>query len=163
MTNTGVAVFDSTVQKTRAWLNEIQQQLGWSESEDFPATQRSYTVLRAVLFALRDGLPASECAQLAGQMPMLVRGIFFEAWHPQRHTRYKSKEEFYERVAENMRGVNVVRPDVATATVCTVLMKHISAGEISDVLAVLPFEVAELFINAVASTGSDGPVEPAAA
>lgn len=157
---TGITVFDATVQKTHAWLGEICEQLDWKESDSFPAKQRAYNVLRAVLFALRDGVPTEEAAQLAGQMPMLVRGIFFESWKPSKHVRYKSAEEFYRSVAKNMGGANVVRPDAAAAAVITVLVTHVSAGEMADVVATLPREIGQLFIDAVASTSEGGPVEP---
>jgi uncharacterized protein (DUF2267 family) len=39
-------------------------------------------VLRAVLHNLRDRLTINEAADLGDQLPMLIRGIYYEAWHP---------------------------------------------------------------------------------
>jgi hypothetical protein len=61
--------------RTNEWLKEIEEALG-------PDRHRAYQALRAVLHCLRDRLTLSEAAQLADQLPMLVRGIYYEAWHP---------------------------------------------------------------------------------
>jgi uncharacterized protein (DUF2267 family) len=75
MSSTGPAVFDETVQKINTWLKEISQSLGSDR-------HRAYQALRAVLHCLRDRLTFQEAAQLGDQLPMLVRGIYYEAWHP---------------------------------------------------------------------------------
>ena len=41
-----------------------------------------YQVLRAVLHSLRDRLTINEAADLGDQLPILIRGIYYEAWHP---------------------------------------------------------------------------------
>jgi uncharacterized protein (DUF2267 family) len=74
-TMSATAVFDETVQKTNLWLKEIAQALGSDR-------HRAYQALRAVLHCLRDRLTIDEAAQLGDQLPMLVRGIYYEAWHP---------------------------------------------------------------------------------
>ena len=71
MIKTHVAPFDSTLQTTNIWLNEIQEHLGWGEDH-----QRAYHALRAVLHALRDRLPVDHAAALAAQLPMLIRGFY---------------------------------------------------------------------------------------
>src|SRR5882757_3513437 len=71
MSITGLAVFDETVQKTNRWLKEIAEELG----VDRP---HAYRALRAVLHGLRDRLTIDETAQLGDQLPMLIRGIYFE-------------------------------------------------------------------------------------
>jgi uncharacterized protein (DUF2267 family) len=73
MSATGLEVFDETLQKTSIWLKEIEQAIG-------PDRHRAYHALRAVLHCLRDRLTVNEAAQLADQFPMLIRGIYYEAW-----------------------------------------------------------------------------------
>jgi uncharacterized protein (DUF2267 family) len=67
-------VFDRTLYKTHTWLKEIMEVLG---TED---RHRAYMALRAVLHALRDRLTVEEVAQLGAQLPMLIRGLYYEGW-----------------------------------------------------------------------------------
>ena len=76
MTQTSLAAFDSTLQTTNIWLSDVLERLGW------PDHRRAYHALRAVLHALRDRLPVDQAAALAAQLPMLVRGFYYEGWHP---------------------------------------------------------------------------------
>ena len=68
-----VDAFQITLQKTGEWLRDIRQLLEW-ESD-----QRAYLALRAVLHTLRDRLPVVEAVHLGSQLPMLVRGFYYEA------------------------------------------------------------------------------------
>ena len=43
---------------------------------------RGLSGLRAVLHALRDRLPVAEAAHLGAQLPMLVRGFYYDCWKP---------------------------------------------------------------------------------
>jgi uncharacterized protein (DUF2267 family) len=77
MSLTGLAAFDSSIHLTNGWLKELSEILQWREDRG-----RAYLALRAVLHALRDRLTVSEVADLAAQLPMVVRGFFYEGWHP---------------------------------------------------------------------------------
>src|SRR3954451_5408348 len=76
MSTTGLDVFDTTVQKTNSWLNDIMHEMDWQER------RKAYQALRSTLHALRDRLTVDEAAQLAAQLPMLVRGFYYEGWDP---------------------------------------------------------------------------------
>src|SRR5207249_4578104 len=76
MTATGLDVFDATIQKTNSWLDDVMQVGGW------PDRHTAYRALRATLHALRDRLIIDEVAQLGAQLPMLIRGLYYEGWDP---------------------------------------------------------------------------------
>jgi uncharacterized protein (DUF2267 family) len=140
MSMTGLSVFDTTVQKTNLWLKELMTVLGWEQK------QKAYDALRAVLHALRDRLTVDETAQLGAQLPMLIRGIYYEGWDPSRKPeRVRHKEEFLARIQQGFRAGDLIDPEEVARAVFTVLENRVSAGEIQDVESVLPAEMRELW------------------
>ncbi len=78
MTATHANIIDRSVEKAHIWLNDLAEELGTSDQ------QYAYRVLRAVLHALRDRLAVDEAAQLAAQLPIFIRGVFYDGWDPSR-------------------------------------------------------------------------------
>jgi uncharacterized protein (DUF2267 family) len=128
-----VEIIDRSVEKTHAWLNELAAELG---SEDH---RYAYRVLRAVLHALRDRLTVDEAAQLAAQLPELIRGIYYEGWDPSRTpVRYHASRPFLDRIAGEALLGGGSEASFAAEAVLDVLRHHISAGEFEQVLVMLP-------------------------
>jgi uncharacterized protein (DUF2267 family) len=137
---TSLDVFDTTVQKTNRWLNELMQVLGWQQK------QKAYLALRAVLHALRDRLTVEEVAQLGAQLPMLIRGFYYEGWDPTgKPSKIRQREQFLSRIGQQFKGDNSVDPEHVARAVFTVLAKRVSEGEIEDVKQVLPEEIRDLW------------------
>ena len=139
MSVTGLEVFDATVQKTNIWLKDIMETLGWQDRHE------AYLALRATLHALRDRLTIEETTQLAAQLPMLVRGFYYEGWDPTgKPLRERHKDEFLSRIRDEMRPYAVDYEQVARA-VFSVMANRVSEGEIEDVERVLPESLRELW------------------
>src|SRR5438045_1662639 len=103
MSQTGLAVFDTTLQKTHLWLREIMNEMNWDDEH------RAYLALRAVLQTLRDRLNVDEAAHLGAQLPMLIRGIYFEGWKPsETPRRERILEQFLDRIRAHF--VNEIAP-----------------------------------------------------
>ena len=68
MSTVGLESLDHTVELTHIWINELDDRLGWNNK------RRSYRLLKAVLQVLRDWLQLGEAADLAAQLPTLLRG-----------------------------------------------------------------------------------------
>jgi uncharacterized protein (DUF2267 family) len=135
---TGLDTFDTTVHKTNAWLNELKQELGWDDRH------AAYLALRATLHALRDRLPVEEVAQLGAQLPMLVRGFYYEGWDPTgKPVKLRQKEAFLVWIAQQF--PNLVDPDQIARAVFRMLARRVSEGEIEDVKHVLPAGIRELW------------------
>jgi uncharacterized protein (DUF2267 family) len=111
-----------------------------------PDRHRAYQALRAVLHCLRDRLTVDEAAQLGDQLPMLVRGIYYEAWHPAgKPEKIRSREEFLAKIHTHLPKARSINPENAARAVFQVLEKHVTAGEISDVMRTLPQDIRELW------------------
>lgn len=139
MSATGLPVFDDTIQKTNIWLNEVMDELG-------PDRQRAYHALRAVLHTLRDRLTTEEAAHLSAQLPMLIRGIYFEGWDPQRQpSKQRSSEQFVADVSSRLQMVGPVNPESATRAVFRAIDRHVTAGETADVKDMLTEDIRTLW------------------
>lgn len=139
MSTTGLEVFDQTLQKTNIWLKDIMGQVG-------PDRQRAYHALRAVLHTLRDRLTVEEAAHLSAQLPLLIRGIYFEGWHPaHKPTRERAQEEFLEQVEARLQGIEPINPETATRVVLEVLERHVDPAEAAHVKHMLPKAIRELW------------------
>jgi uncharacterized protein (DUF2267 family) len=137
---TGLAAFDSTLEKTNAILKQIEQANGWPKERRI----QSYHALRAVLHAVRDRLTVEEAAQLSAQLPMLVRGIYFEGWDPTRVPVKMNREEFLARIRGEFRYSLSGGIERLFETVVQALRRHVTDGEWEDVRANLPKDLAEL-------------------
>jgi len=133
-------VFSSTLQKTNVWLNEINELLHWDSH------QKAYHGLRAVLHALRDRLPVPEAAHLGAQLPMLVRGFYYENWKPAcTPVKVRTPQEFYDAVQENFTADHNINPLRLTQAVMKVLSAHLSPGELEKVRGIFPPHLREIW------------------
>lgn len=128
MSITGITPLDHAPQVVAEWLNELNADLGWSEQG------WAYLLLRETLHAIRDQLSVNEAADLAAQLPVLVRGIFFEGWQPAAMPiRARSKADLLARVASKFGKTPLPDPERAVVAVLDVLRRHVSSGEIAQV------------------------------
>ena len=122
-----------SVEKTHIWLKEVAEELGDDDRV------YAYRALRAVLHTLRDRLSVDVAAKLASQLPTLIRGIYYEDWDPSRTPlAIHGMDAFLDHVAREGRMAGETEASIAVTAVARVLRSHVSAGEIDDVLAVLP-------------------------
>jgi len=139
MTTTHVDVIDRSVEKTHVWLNDLAEELA---SED---GHHAYRVLRAFLHALRDHLTVDEAAALAAQLPIFVRGVFYEGWDPSRTPEHaRDIESFLQRIASEAGLAGETEASFAATAASRVMRRHVSAGEGDSVLRALPHHLREL-------------------
>jgi uncharacterized protein (DUF2267 family) len=140
MSITGLDVFDTTVQKTNNWLHDLKQVLRW------PDKHKIYLALRVTLHALRDRLTVEEVAHLGAQLPMLVRGFYYEGWDPtDKPLRQRHKEQFLARIEQQFKDDDSVDPEVVVRAVFFVLAHRVTEGEIEDIKQILPVEIRDLW------------------
>jgi uncharacterized protein (DUF2267 family) len=140
MSTTGVDVFDATLHKTHVWLKELMEELEWDDPH------KALAALRVTLGALRDRLTVEEVAQLGAQMPMLVRGMYYEGWDPtDKPLRERHKKAFLAHIKAHFHSDPFVDPERVAEAVFLVLDRHISRGELDDIRHTLPRELRELW------------------
>lgn len=131
---------ERTVQKMFEWLKEIGQALG---SED---KYRAYHALRSVLHHLRDRLSVDDSANLAAELPMLIRGLYYEGWQPSKvPLKIRHKDEFLDLIRQDFSQEPEVDAEKIARAVFSVLERHISEGEAKEILQSLPKQIREIF------------------
>lgn len=133
-------LFASTIQKTHLWVNDVMRRLDWDDPH------RAFSTLRAVLHTLRDSLSVDEAAALGAQLPLLVRGAYYEGWQPAHMPRrVKLQRDFLDHVAEQLHGYEgLVDIEEATRAVLGTLSDHVSSGEAEHLARILPVDVSLL-------------------
>jgi uncharacterized protein (DUF2267 family) len=135
MAATGLDVFDKTLQTTNIWLDEIMEVVG-------PDRQVAWHALGAVLRTLRDRLTLGLAAHLGSQLPLLVRGLYYDQWEPEdKPDKTRSLEEFLERVGGQLENIRPVNVQEGTRAVFHVLSRHLDRGQTVKVRDALPEDI----------------------
>lgn len=135
-----VEAFDTTLEKTYAWLNELAEELGTGNRH------QAYEVLRAFLHALRDRLPVESAVHLGAQLPMLVRGFYYEGWNPA----HKPDKMHLDGFLDHVRREANLDPDQVEAAVraaSRTLQRHVTEGELAKSLGILPNDIFRLLVS----------------
>jgi uncharacterized protein (DUF2267 family) len=138
MSETGFSSFDATIEKTNHILRDIEQAYGWPKER----RNQSYGALRTVLHALRDRLTVDVSAQLAAQLPMLVRGIYYDGWDPSAVPIKMDREAFLARIRLEFPYSIEGGIGHLVDTVLQILRQHITQGEWDHVKSTLPKDLA---------------------
>jgi uncharacterized protein (DUF2267 family) len=123
--------FNPHVKATDEWLDELMRDLAWHDR------QRSWSALLSVLHALRDGLGREEAFYLGAQLPVLLRGFYYEGWHPRIH-RTVSRDAFLERIRDGLHHDVAVDAERVARVVMTQLAGRMPSAELESVKAATP-------------------------
>jgi len=138
------SLFQTTLSKSVAWVDEMRAQLALRDPH------LALHALRAGLHALRDRLPPGEAVDLGAQLPMLIRGLYYEGWRlAGRPERPRNVEELCAAVRADLDDPRLDPQDVLHATI-RLLAAHVTGGEIDDVLHVLPGPISAFLSDALA-------------
>ncbi|MEV4070748.1 DUF2267 domain-containing protein [Nonomuraea fuscirosea] len=140
MAETGYAPFNRTVDKTNRVLREIEEAHGWTPER----RNQSYAALRAVLHALRDRLTVDESAQLAAQLPLLIRGVYYDGWRPSTVPVKAHRKEFLDRISRELAFELQESEEDLVKKVLRALRKHITDGEWEDVKSTMPKDLTSI-------------------
>jgi uncharacterized protein (DUF2267 family) len=140
MSATGLEVFDTTLQETNHWLKLMMGELGTD------SRRTAFGALRSSLHALRDRIGVDHAAHLGAQMPMLLRGAYYEGWHPAvTPTRELRLDEFIDHVAAELPRDCQLDPGEAARACFVVMNQCLDRGEMIKLKQILPHEVLDLW------------------
>jgi len=127
MNHAALSSFAHAAQQAQQWVNELAADLNWNE-------HKAYRLLKSVLHTLRDWLSQEEMADLSAQLPVLIRGIYFEGWKPAGTPVWeRKKRDFVIGVRASFGAEAPVDMDASIQAVFKLLDRHISHGEIVQV------------------------------
>jgi uncharacterized protein (DUF2267 family)/CBS domain-containing protein len=150
MSANGIGAFDKTVQTGNLWLKDIEAELGCDR-------HTAWHVLGVVLRALRDRLPADDAAHLAAQLPLVVRGSFYDQYRPSAQPAdMRTRFEFVAVVTQGLMDTGPVDPEEAIGAVLKVLESHVGPDEAAKVRHELPEDIRSLW--PVADQLADGQI-----
>ena len=128
----GLQDLRAALSETEAWIDDVMRRLGWHDRE------RVYLVLLATLHALRDCLPRDEAIYIGAHLPPLLRGLYYEGWHPGARLAAKSRSAFLERIHDGVHRDPGIDVEEAARIVFAALAARLPAGELEDAKAATP-------------------------
>jgi uncharacterized protein (DUF2267 family) len=102
------------------------------------------------LHAVRDRLPTELVAHLGAELPMLVRGIYYDGWHPSAaKLKAAHAEDFCESMRRELTGHDELRHvEKVARTVLRALDQRLEPGQVDHILAALPERARRLWQDA---------------
>lgn len=143
MSDTQLSALDHTIQQTNLWLKKLESE------HHFRDRHHAYSALRAVLHALRDRLTVEQAVHMGAQLPMLVRGIFYEGWHVgTKPVLDRQVDEFAAHVAQQLPPQFPRDPISTTKAVFDLLWQELDPGESAKIVDALPVPLRALWPEA---------------
>ena len=130
---TGAPILETSLQRAHEWLHDIERGLGFNNEH------AAYAALRATLHAVRDRLPVELVAHFGAGLPTMIRGIYYDGWHPSAsRLREAHSEDFAEAMRRELHGhaelQNVEQVALAVMGVMHERMEHRQIDHIVDAL-----------------------------
>ena len=138
MSEQGLETIQTTVQKTHEWIARIAESMHMEKRD-------AWKSLRSVLQTLRDRLAVDLAVHFGAQLPMLVRGLYYEGWEPSKVPIKMSREEFLAVVQSRIIADRVVDPVETVQNVLAVVANHIGNGEMQKIMGAFPHDMQSFF------------------
>jgi len=129
---TAIENLTSAASAAEDWIDDLMRRLGWHDR------QRVYLALLATLHALRDCLGRDEAVYLGAQLPALLRGLYYEGWHPGARATARTRSVFLERIHDGVHRDPAIDPEQVARAVMAQLSARLPAAELEDAKAATP-------------------------
>lgn len=130
---------NNAMQATQNWISDLAWRLRWHDRE------RVYRALIATLHALRDCLDCDEAVYIGAQLPALLRGFYYEGWHPGRRAIATTRNSFLGRIEDGVHCDPAVDAEEIARSVLGQLTGRLSAAEIEEAKAATPRALHDLW------------------
>jgi uncharacterized protein (DUF2267 family) len=126
-----VPILENNIHQTMDWIYAIEEACHWDDDNQ----KKAFTALRAVLHQLRDLLGLEEAAHLSAQLPLVIRGIFFENWNPKPGSASRvEKSEFLGLISKGLYPYRDMDVEKTTKGVLQVLAGKLPPGEFEKII-----------------------------
>lgn len=151
MTREKLDVFERALQKADSWIDDLASSLGWEDRH------RTYEALGSVLHVLRDRLPVRKAVDLGAQLPLLIRGLYYQSWDVSvSPEKYRHADDFLRHIRGQLtqRRLDPIPEERLVESVASLMADRLSVGELECVCRSLPPEIREFFLKS-GSAGLD--------
>ncbi|MCY1059676.1 DUF2267 domain-containing protein [Nannocystis sp. SCPEA4] len=140
MSSDRFTLFQETLQTSSKWIREITAALPSADE------QQAYHLLCATLRTLRDRLRPDDAIHLAAQLPVLIRGLYYDGWRlSDVPMRIRSRKEFIAHVATRYHARPIEDLEPGVRAVLATLSRNVDLDETTSILRTLPEELRELW------------------
>jgi uncharacterized protein (DUF2267 family) len=127
--------FHTAVRSTEEWVDDLMRRLEWHDRI------RVYSALLATLHALRDCLERDEAVYLAAHLPALLRGLYYDGWHPGKRAPAGRRDTFLERIHDGVHRDPAVDAEQVARAVLALLAARLPAAEVEEAKTATPREL----------------------
>ncbi len=132
--------FEKHCNEANSWLIDIADNL------DHPGrTDWAYGCLKAVLHTIRDRTTLEEVFHFSAQLPVMIRGIYFEGYKPSGKPEKLNANKFMLKIKKEMGERTVVTAEEGFRVVLELLYKKTSEGEMDDLRGLMPKGIQQIW------------------
>jgi uncharacterized protein (DUF2267 family) len=128
---TGIQELEAATNAAEDWVDALMQRLGWHDR------QKVYLALVSGLHGLRDSLPRDEAIYLGADLPILLRGLYYEGWHPTGRP-LTSRNDFLDRIHDGLHRDAGIDPEQVARAILALLGDRLPPAEAEDTRAATP-------------------------
>ncbi len=122
----------AAVKATDDWIDDLVRRLDWHDR------RRVYLALVATLHALRDAVTRDEAVYLGVQLPALLRGVYYEGWHPGARPTSRSRTAFLDRIHDGVHRDPGIDAEAVARAVFSLIAARVPAAALEDAKAATP-------------------------
>ncbi len=120
------------IAETEVWIDDLARRLNWRDRD------KTYAVLIGALHGLRDAMPRDEAIYFGAHLPPLLRGLYYEGWHPGAHRSAQSLDALCGRIHEAVNRDPGIDSEAVARAVFALLAARLSPSGIEDAMAATP-------------------------